>query len=102
MIDVILMNGGTPDHVGIIPLMLNLDDMRPARDQLDEHYQHGGGWRPQGKFESKGWGRLKYPGDPIMVPLAEIPFRDETIRIYQYGYVAIFQKDGTFEAARMD
>jgi hypothetical protein len=102
MIVIQLMNGGTADNCGLIPRMLDLDDPRPARDQLDSNYQHGGGWRPQGKFESKGWGRLQYPGDPIMVPLAEIAFRDETIRIYQYGYVAIFQKDGTFEAARMD
>ena len=34
--NVILMNGGTPDHVGIIPHWLDEDDKRPAKEQLDE------------------------------------------------------------------
>jgi hypothetical protein len=94
----------SPDHVGFIPTFLNLDDKRPAREQLDENYRHGGGWRPQSGFTQVSNHRycLKYPGDPPLTPLAVIPIRKEVVLIYRYGYVAIFQEDGTFEACRMD
>jgi hypothetical protein len=92
------------DHIGFVPSFLDLDDSRPAREQFDGNYQHGGGWRPQAKFKRTGNEEfaLMYPGDPPLTPLAAIPFRDELVVIYRYGYVAIFQKDGSFEACRMD
>jgi hypothetical protein len=47
-------------------------------------------------------GKLKYPGDPIMQPLAETKLRDETIRYYEYSWLSITQPDGTYEVARLD
>ena len=92
----------TEDHVGLIPAFLDEKDPRPAAEQFNERYAHGGGWRPQGKFKMLDDGSLKYPGDPPFPVLAAILFRDENIYIYQYGYVAIRQKDGSFEVCRMD
>jgi hypothetical protein len=89
-----------PDHIGLIPSFLDIDDPRPAREQFDEKYI--GGWRPQPGFKLKDRYSLCYPGDPPLKPLAALPFRDELILIYLYGYVAIFQPDQSFEASRMD
>lgn len=92
----------TPDHVGFIPTFLDLDDPRPAKEQFAERYIYGG-WHNQEGFK-KGNQRftLHYPGDPPLKPIAAMQLRDETIMIYPYAYVAIWQKDGTFEACRMD
>lgn len=90
------------DAVGILPQFLDLKDPRPASEQFDGHYQSG--WRPQEGFtkESRHSFTLHYPGDPPFYPIACIPFRAEMIVIYPASYVAIFQKDGTFEICRMD
>jgi hypothetical protein len=92
----------TRDHVGFIPTFLDLDDERPAAEQFAERYVHGG-WRNQPGFKkgSRHYSLL-YPGDPPLHPIATMQLRDETIMVYDYGYVAIWQKDGTFEACRMD
>lgn len=92
----------TPTHVGFIPTFLDLDDERPAAEQFQERYIYGG-WRNQEGF-TRGDVRysLKYPGDPTLLPIATMQLRDETIMVYEHGYVAIWQKDGTFEACRMD
>jgi hypothetical protein len=91
-----------PDHVGFIPTFIDLEDPRPAAVQFQERYVYGG-WRNQSGFE-KGNVRysLKYPGDPTLHPIAAMQLRDETIMVYPHGYVAIWQKDGSFEACRMD
>jgi hypothetical protein len=41
-------------------------------------------------------------GDPALEPLAAIPFRNELILIYKFAWVAIVQKDGSFDVARLD
>ena len=95
----------TLDHVGFIPTFLDEDDPRPAAEQFNERYMAvGGGWRPQKGFTVRdGRPTLYYPGDPPPEPLAVMTLHGaETIFIYRYGYVAIFQDDGSFEACRMD
>lgn len=91
------------DIVGAIPYFLHNADPRPAREQFNERYAHGGGWMPMSgfKFDSEGQ-TLKYPGDPAYKPLAVGKLRDETIIVYQYAIVAIVQPSGAFEVARMD
>jgi len=92
-----------PDEIGLIPGMLAEDDPRPAREQFDERYAHGGGWRPMKGFEVRDNLRLKYPGDPPMDPIAMLKLRDELIVIYRHGFVAIYTKGvAGFEVARMD
>jgi len=100
---ILLDHRATIDQVGFIPSFLDEDDPRPAAQQLDANYQHGGGWRPQKGFTyNPKTGALHYPGDPPFTPIALLVLRKELILIYQYGYVAVVQPDGSFEACRMD
>jgi hypothetical protein len=92
----------TLDHIGIIPDMLSWANPKPAREQLNDGYRHGGGWHPQSGFALERDDSLKYPGDPRLIPLFEIPLREERIVIYEHGYVAVIQPDRTFEVCRMD
>lgn len=92
----------TEEHLGLIPTFLREGDPRSAAEQFEEHYAHGGGWRPM-----PGWelyeSSLCYPGDerPYAL-LAETRLREETIRVYDGAWVAIIQPDGKFEVSRMD
>jgi hypothetical protein len=96
------MRYADPNYVGYIPTFLDRDDPRPAREQFQERYAYGG-WRPQDGFVAiKGSPMLQYPGDPPLHPIAVMKLRQEMIFVYLHGYVAIFQKDGSFEACRMD
>jgi hypothetical protein len=93
--------------LGFIPAMLDDNDPRPAREQLDANYQHGGGWRKFNGFEMLPDYSIKYPEDPPLPVLAEAVLhtntdKPETIRLYTHGWVAIVQKDGSYEIARMD
>lgn len=95
----------TRDTLGFIPDFLNPADPRPAREQFNENYAHGGGWRPRpaGAFTVIGDGdAIQYPGDPPFPAAAMTMLRDEKIIVYAMSYVAIFQPDGTVEIARMD
>lgn len=91
------------DLLGYIPHFLSLDDPRPAREQLDANYAHGGGWNPM-----SGWvlnpvnQLLKYPGDPALPPIARAQLRDEQIIMYPHAWLAIVKQDGSFEVARID
>lgn len=97
------------DLLGFIPDFLSESDPRPAAEQFDERYAHGGGWRPM-----EGWLHvitrpldqkilsISYPGDPVLSPVASLQLRDETIWVYQNAWVAIEQPDGAVEISRMD
>ena len=83
--------------------MLSASDPRPAKEQLDSGYQHGGGWQPM-----EGWTlihphyAIAYPGDQTLFPLAVAKLRDELVLIYPHDFVAIVQKGGKeFEIPRM-
>lgn len=102
MVPVFLINGGTPDAVGLIPHFLDPEDPRPAKAQLDQNYRHGGGWQPFEGFTLQKDGSIKYPDDPALKPRAMMRLRDEVILVYDYGWVLILQKDGAFEICRMD
>lgn len=97
-----LAKGTTPDHLGLIPLWLNEDDSRPAKEQLDSAYGHGGGWWPFNGFTLTSDNSLTYPGDPPLRPIAWTKLRDETIVMYRHAWVAIIQPDRSFEVCRMD
>lgn len=94
---------GAIERCGLIPDMLRTADPRPAREQFDAAYAHGGGWAPfRGfKFNAKNQS-ITYPGDPSLLPLARGKLRDEIILIYPYAWVGILQPNGDFEVARMD
>lgn len=85
----------------MIRAMLDEDDPRPAREQLDKH---GGGWRPMhGLTYNEKTHCLEYPGDPPIHPLALMQLHKERILIFEHDVVAIFPLDSfLFEACRMD
>ncbi len=92
------------EHAGMIPLFLNAANPAKAAVQLDFHYQHGGGWQPMSGWSSvgdSGW-VIQYPGDEPLEPYVLIEHGDEFVLVYDYGFVAVFQQDGSFEVARMD
>jgi hypothetical protein len=99
---IIMLADTSLDIIGPLPMWLDEADPRPAREQLDEHYQHGGGWQPFEGFKLQRNHRIKYPGDPAMAPLAMMKFRDELIVWYPHAWVMILQKDGSHEICRMD
>lgn len=92
----------TSAHLGILPTMLNDRDPSPARDQLDRGYRHGGGWDPFKGHTLNPDNTLSYPGDPPTRPIAQARLRDELIVLYEHEWVAIIQKDRSFEVCRMD
>lgn len=97
-----------PDHtirdlLGFIPTFLSEDDPRPAVEQLNSNYKHGGGWnRFHGFSFTPKTLTLCYPGDPSMKAVARGKVRNETILIFEHAWVVILQADGTWEASRMD
>jgi hypothetical protein len=93
----------TAAHLGYLPDFLDSDDPDDARKQLDKNYPHGG-WQPMGNGRIKMQRNftLTYPGDPPMRPIALTKLRDELILLYESDIVAVVQKGGSFEVARMD
>lgn len=94
--------GVSMDNIGMIPHWLSESDPRSASLQLDNCYGHGGGWNSFPGFKLREDNSLKYPGDPPLLPIAELRLRDELILIYEYSWVAIVQSNRTFEVCRMD
>lgn len=92
----------TIEMLGFLPEFLSDEDPRPAREQIDANYSHGGGWVPFKGFEMLPNGNLKYPEDPEVELIAETRLRDETIRFYNYAWLVIIQLDGSWEVARID
>ncbi len=89
--------------LGYIPGFLSEDDPRPAREQINQHYAHGGGWRPFTGFTvSEDRMRLIGEGDPDMKALAVGFLRNEKLIFYEYEWLAIFQDDGSVEIARIN
>lgn len=96
-----------PEDLGYLPGFLSDADSRPAREQLDERYAHGGGYRPFGKGEWQFVAtdrRLKYPGDPWMKPVAAatLPGSCETVLLYPGQMLLIQQADQSFTVTRVD
>jgi hypothetical protein len=53
-------------------------------------------------FEERD-GKLYYPGDPPLNPLAAwILHGEEMIVLYEYEFVAVFQRNGKCALSRMD
>lgn len=104
--------------LGQIPVWLDPKDPRPAKEQLNANYQHGGGWNsfPGFKWTDNGdeivyapkgvWSQQlvdEGEADPPMSPRAKLNFRDkETILVYPHEWISIVQPDRSFEICRMD
>lgn len=97
----LIFKGCPIDQWGYIPNFLDEGDPRPVREQFNARYS--GGWHPMSgiKMRRVGW-ILTYPGDPPFQPIGSVNFRDEVVILYQHAIVVVVQKDGSWEAARMD
>lgn len=93
----------TLDHLGFIPGWIREEDPRGMADQIDHWYKFGGFKNhPIKGFEKQREYCLKYPGDPLMCPLATLELRGEVFAFYDHAICAVFQQDGSFVAARID
>lgn len=94
------------EELGLLPAIFNPADPRPAREQIEDRYAHGGGWRPYGKgkwtIDYADGGTLRYPEDPAMRPWAALELNDEMVLVYDCSIIAVVQRDGTFDVLRMD
>jgi hypothetical protein len=89
------------DSLGFIPEFLSIDNPQPAKEQI--HNTYVSGWHAfQGFTMDPETHVLTYPEDPPFPPLAQARLRDELILFYDCAWVAIVQKDGSFEIARLD
>jgi hypothetical protein len=88
------------DALGHIPGFLDPYDDRPAIEQFNENYQ--GGWDPMEGFTLIDGHSLKYPGDPVMNPIALVDFHTDIVLVYPMGWVCVLHPDRTFEVARLD
>ena len=96
----------TAEMLGLIPSFFHDNDPRSAREQIDDRYAHGGGWRPIKGFRLLPSRTIQYydaegPEEPLPV-LAYCHLRDEVICFYAHCWVAIIQPDGSFEVSRLD
>jgi hypothetical protein len=103
----LLTPGMTPEHLGFLPYILLASDPRPIADQLEDRYQHGGGFAPYGQgkwaYDPKTH-TLTYPDDEPMTPDAIFhPANpDETLYLYDHSIAAIVNTDGSFAVVRLD
>lgn len=102
-----------PDLCGWLVAFLDDEDPREAKEQLHARYAHGGGWQPfkgfsliEMKQDALGvrgdFLALKYPEDPPMKEIGRTQLRDETVVLFEGSWVAIVQKTGEWEVARID
>ena len=89
-----------PDVIGLIPMFISAHDERPAAEQFADNYM--GGWDSFKGFTMDENGVLSYPSDPPLLPIAIAHLGNETIRVYEYGWVSIQSADGSFDVARLD
>jgi hypothetical protein len=93
----------TPEMLGYIPQFLSEKDPRPAAEQINENYSHGGGWHPAKGFTLLSDGNLRgHPSDPPYRLIATTQLRDEKIRFYESAWLAIIQPNGDMEVSRID
>jgi hypothetical protein len=89
------------EQLGFIPDWLDPLDDRSAREQLDAGYI--GGWHPMDGWKLADDGMtIKFRGDPPLSPIALMYVREELVCLYPASFVAVIQRDGSLEVARMD
>ena len=97
-----------PDILGFVSMMLDDEDKRSAEKQLNDGYQHGGGFSHFNGFtlsddwQEVGKAKLLYSGDPPTRELSRGKLRDETVIAFEHAWFAVVQPDGSFVVSRMD
>jgi hypothetical protein len=93
-----------PEHLGFLPDILTDHDSRPVKQQLEDRYAHGGGWRPiNGMRLDRKTMIMRFPGDPPFKPAALTQIGEEVVIFYpQCSLLAVIQPDGKYEVCRVD
>jgi hypothetical protein len=92
-----------PISLGFLPDILLASDRRPVKEQLEDRYRHGGGWRPIAGFKMRKDYVLRFPGDPPYIPSAMTMINDEVVIFYQQcSLLCVEQPDKSFEVSRVD
>ena len=91
-----------PVDLGFLPGLIDENDPRGVREQIDAKYGYGGGWRPMPGLTLRPDGSLKYPGDPPIKPIAMSQLREEVVLFYPHDWLCVVQPDGSFEVSRVD
>jgi hypothetical protein len=92
-----------PEGLGLLPAILKAADGRSVREQLEDRYRHGGGWRPIPGLRMGKNRVMHFPGDPSFKPSAAADINGELVIFYkQASLLAVIQKDGKFEVCRVD
>ncbi len=102
MITFNMLYGHQEYELGHLPTFLSPSNPKGAREQLNDNYGHGGGWRPFNGFRRSPSNNITYPGDPTMSPIAITHLREELILVYPHAWVMVVQPDDSFEICRMD
>jgi len=93
------------EAAGLIPEFLSEHDPRTVQEQLDENYAHGGGWNSFEGFTLEGDSDhyvLSYPGDPVYHEVSRAEFRNQTLVLFQYAWLAIIEDGKLLDVARVD
>jgi hypothetical protein len=86
-----------------LPDILLASDKRPVKEQLEDRYAHGGGWRPIPGMRMTRDYVLHFPGDPPFKPAAYSAFGDEIVIFYpQCSLLAVVHPDASYEVCRVD
>lgn len=92
-----------PDMLGALPDIIRADDDRPIKEQLEDRYAHGGGWRPIKGFRKNKDHILRFPGDEPYHPVAMTAIGDELVIFYsKCQLLVVIQLDKSFEVTRVD
>jgi hypothetical protein len=91
------------EGLGFLPDILLNDDKRSVKDQLEDRYRHGGGWRPIPGLTMTPSRTLRFPGDPPYRPSAITKINHELVIFYrQASLLAVVQPDKSFTVVRVD
>ena len=92
------------EGLGFLWDILQREDKRPIKEQLEDRYAHGGGYCPfKGFTLDRSTMSLHYPGDPAFKPAAMAIFGAEEVYFYPQGsWLLILQSDGEFAVTRCD
>ena len=101
------------DAVGLIPAFFDPSDARDAREQIEDNYAHGGGWRPHPTpehwtFDPQTLTVTYDDKDPYEEPeqyhalaSAKLP-NGQAIIVFQSAWLLVVDPDGKWQIARVD
>lgn len=102
------VNGSTDydvlDVLGLLPEIITDKDSRPVREQIEDRYAHGGGWKPMEGFTFDPMSAtLTYKDGEQMLALAYAAVRNEVVVLYESAILLVFNRtDNTYDVIRID